>query len=192
MERRKALSYNKILRIGLCITLVVGISIIVFCKKHIDIKKQNALIYDMKNMSTLEYFYFGGSTKISKVTRKENGVKYGIGGGMGNHFGRQDMPLWEGTSDTDLPLEIVPYYLLRISDGRTGDDSQYADVIINYVENSADANIIDFVSRAGFSYDGDVYVVTSNGQIFEVADKSFFIDLFSFLDDKDILPPKVA
>jgi hypothetical protein len=170
--------------------VLAGILAFVLLKAHNE-QKQNSLIYSMKEQSSFEYFYLGGSRKISDVTR-EDGVEYGIGGGMGNRFGEKDVPLWGGTSDSDLPLQLVPYYLLRVYDSQTRTDPNYADLTINYVQNNDDPDISHYVGLVGFSYDQDAYVITSNGQIYEVAGQSFFVDLFSFLEDEGVLPPKVA
>jgi len=65
------------------------------------------------------------------------------------------------------------------------------DLTINHVKNGDDPNVSNYVDTVGLSYDQNTYVITSNDRIYEVADESFFIDLFAFLDNKDVLPPKV-
>lgn len=191
MEHNKPLFSKRIFIVSLCFVALVGIFMFVFLSARINAEKQNSLIYNMKDLSYFEYFYFGSSTKIREITGTE-GHGYGMGGGMGSHFGQKDMSLWRGTDAIDSSLQLVSCYLLRISDSQAGVSSQYADLTISYVQNGADPNVSNYVGTVGFSYDQDTYVITANGQIYEVADKSFFVDLFSFLEDEQVLPPKVA
>ena len=174
--------------------VLAGIFVSLFVSARINEQKQDALIRDMKDLSYFEYFYYSGSTKISEITR-DKGIGYKIGPGLGSWesgFGQADLPLWRGTREIDESLQLYPMYLLRIAeDEHTYASSQYADLTINYVENSADPDIFDYVETAGFFYDQDPYLITSNGRIYEVEDQSFFVELFSFLDDERVLPPKV-
>ena len=148
----------------------------------------------MKDLSYINYFYYGGSTKISEITRN-TGRDFKVGPGLGSAgfgFGQADLPLWQGTSEIDESLQLNPRYLLRIAeDEHTYASSQYADLTINDVENSEDPDIFDYVETAGFIYDQRPFLITSNGRIYEVADKSFFVELFAFLDDERVFPPKV-
>lgn len=193
-KRIKALLSNRILVAGLCLVVLAGIFVFMFVSARINEQKQDALIRDMKDLSYFKYFYYGGSTKISEITRNTGrGFKVGPGlGSAGFGFGQADLPLWQGTSEIDESLQLNPRYLLRIAeDEHTYASSQYADLTINDVENSEDPDIFDYVETAGFIYDQRPFLITSNGRIYEVADKSFFVELFSFLDDERVFPPKV-
>ena len=182
-------SKRLVLILGFIAAMVV--IVLAFLLPHKESKKQESLIYDMKDLSYLEYFYFGSGTKISEITQA-GGFEHGMPGGMGTYFGETDLALWQGATDIDPSLKLEPYCLLRIADSQVeARNSQYADLTINHVKNGDDPNVSDYVDTVGFSYDQNTYVITSNGRIYEVADESFFIDLFAFLDDKDILPPKV-
>lgn len=193
-EHIKALLSNRILVAGLCFMVLAGIFVFMFMSARINEQKEDALIRNMKDLSYFEYFYYAGSTKISEITRKE-GRGYKIGSGLGSAgfgFGQAELPLWQGTSEIDESLQLYPMYLLRIADDKQAfANSQYADLTINGVENGADPGIFDYVETAGFFYDQDPFLITSNGRIYEVADKSFFVELFSLLDDERLLPPKV-
>ena len=193
-EHVKALLSNRIFVVGLCFVVLAGIFMFMFVSARINEQKEDALIRDMKDLSYFKYFYAAGSTKISEITR-DGGRGFKIGPGLGSAgfgFGQAELPLWQGTSEIDESLQLDPMYLLRIAeDEHTYASSQYADLTISYVENSEDPGIFDYVETAGFFYDQDPFLITSNGRIYEVADKSFFVELFSFLDDERVLPPKV-
>jgi len=190
MKKGSALTSKRLLLNLSCIAVIV-VLVLAFLLPHMDTKKQESLIYDMKDLSYIEYFYFGSSTKISEVTQA-GGFEHGMPGKMGTYFGEADLALWQGTNDVAPSLKLEPYCLLRIADSQVeARNSQYADLTINRVENTDDPNVCDYIDTVGFSYDQNIYVITSNGRIYEVADESFFIDLFTFLDDKDVLPPKV-
>jgi len=190
MKRGTALSSKRLVLIIGFIAVIVMI-VLAFLLPHKESKKQESLIYDMKDLSYLEYFYYGNSTKISEVTQA-GGFEHGMPGGMGNYFGEADLALWQETKNFDPSLELEPYCLLRIADSQAeARNSQYADLTISRVKNSDTTNVSDYVDKIGFSYDQNIYVITFNDQIYEIADKSFFIDLFAFLDDRDVLPPKV-
>lgn len=191
MKRTTALSSKQRLALGFCLVVIIGIIMLAFLSTYIDSKRQDSLIYDMKGLSYLEYFYFGNSTEISEITQIE-GFEYGLSGGMGTHLGQTDLPLWQGTKAIEPSLKLEPCYLIRIANNQVeARNSQYADLTINHVKNDNAPDVYDYVNTVGFSYDQNTYVITSNGQIYEVADESFFIDLFSFLEDHGVLPQKV-
>jgi len=191
MKKDSVLFSKRLLVLSLGFIAVIVVIVLAFLLPHMDSKKQESLIYDMKDLSYIEYFYFGNGTKISEITQA-GGFEHGMPGGMGTYFGEADLALWQGTNDVAPSLKLEPYCLLRIADSQVeARNSQYADLTINRVENTDDPNVCDYIDTVGFSYDQNIYVITSNGRIYEVADESFFIDLFTFLDDKDVLPPKV-
>lgn len=170
---------------------VIAVLVLAFLLPHMDAKKQESLIYDMKDLSYMEYFYFGDSTKISEVTQVE-GFVHGMPGGMGTHFGEAGLALWRGAKEIDPALELEPYCLLRIADSQVeARNAQYADLTINYVKNDDDPGVSADAAAVGFSYDQNTYVITANDRIYEVADEAFFMDLFVFLDEKGVLAPKV-
>jgi len=190
MKKSSALSSKRLVLI-LGFIAVIVVLILAFLLPNMDAKKQESLIYNMKDLSYIEYFHFGDSTKISEVTEAE-GFAQGTPGGMGTHFGDADLALWQGVKDIDPSLELEPYCLLRIADSQVeARNSQYADLTISHVKNGDAPNVSDYVDTVGFYYDRNTYVITSNDRIYEVADESFFVDLFAFLDDKDVLPAKV-
>ncbi len=193
-ERMKALLSNRAFVAGLCFVVLAGIGVFLLVSARINEQKQDALIRNMKDLSYFEYFYFAGSTKIREITRyRGRGYKRSPGlGSLEYGFGQADLPLWQGTREIDESLQLYPTYLLRIAeDEHAYARSQYADLTINYVENSDDPDIMDYVETAGFIYDQGPFLITSNGRIYEVADQSFFVELFSFLYDQRALPPKV-
>lgn len=190
MKKNSALFPKRLIVLGLGFIAVIVVLVFAFLLLHMDPKKQESLIYEMKGLSYIEYFYFGSSTKISEVT-KAGGFGHGMPGGMGTYFGEADLALWQGANDIAPSLKLEPYCLLRIADSQVeARNSQYVDLTINHVKNGDDPNVSDYVDTVGFSYDQNTYLITSNGRIYEVADESFFIDLFAFLADKDVLPPK--
>ena len=191
MKKDSVLFSKRLLVLSLSFIAVIVVIVLAFLLPHMESKKQESLIYDMKDLSYIEYFYFGSSTKISEITQA-GGFEHGMPGGMGTYFGEADLALWSGAKDIDPSLKLEPYCLLRIADSQVeARNSQYADLTINHVKNGDDPNVSNYVDTVGLSYDQNTYVITSNDRIYEVADESFFIDLFAFLDNKDVLPPKV-
>ena len=190
MKKDAALT-SKRLALILGFVAVIAVLVLAFLLPRMDAKKQESLIYDMKDLSYMEYFYFGDSTEISEVTQA-GGFSHGMPGGMGTHFGEADLALWQGVKDTDPSLKLEPYCLLRIADSQVeARNSQYADLTVHRVENAEDPKVCNYIGTVGFSYDRNTYVITSDDRIHEVADEAFFIDLFAFLDEKDVLPPEV-
>lgn len=153
-------------------------------------QKQTYGINDIKGLSYFEYFYIASGAEISEIT-KTAGIGYGMSGGLGNHFGQPDAPLWDGTTNISPSLELTPYYLLRISDSQTTVALQSVDLTVHYVADASTPSISEMVDSLGFYYNQDPYIITSNGEICKIADESFFVDFFCFLDDESILPPKV-
>nr|WP_317326349.1 hypothetical protein [uncultured Flavonifractor sp.] len=177
---------KKFLLLGLCFVSFVLLFVVLSISKS---NRQKSLIDDMKLLSYFEYYYLSGETNVADVTRVK-GHEYGIAGGMGNKFGQANLHLWQETTKVDSALDLEPLYLLRIADAND-QKRGYADLTINFVKNSEDQNICNYVDDVGFSYDQKKYVVISDGLIYEIADKTFFCDLLAFLDSEGVLPPNV-
>ena len=190
MNYRKKRYSKRMLIMLLCLAALLAIVVLAFWSSRIHEQRQNSIVDNMKDLSYIEYFHVFSGAKMSEII-KGGGRGYGIGGGLGSQFGQEDISLWRGTGDIDLSLRLEPYCLLRISDSQTTASSQYADLTVNYVQNSTDPDVSDLVEKIGFSYGQDWYVITSRGQIYEIADQAFFVDLFSFFDDETVLQPKV-
>jgi len=185
---RDSKGLKKLLLLGLCFVSFVLIFVFLSVTSS---NRQASMIDDMKQLSYFEYYYFSGETKVANVTRVK-GHEYRIAGGMGNKFGQANLRLWQGTTKVDSSLDLEPLYLLRIADANAQErGSHYADLTINFVKNSKDQSIHNYVDDVGFSYAQNRYVVTSDDLIYEIADKTFFGDLLAFLDSEGVLPPNV-
>lgn len=190
MKRSSARS-SKRLVLGVSFIVVIAVLVFAFLLPYMDAQKQESLIYDMKDLSYMEYFYFGDSTEISEVTQA-GGFAQGMPGGMGVHFGEAGMALWSGAKEIDPSLKLESYCLLRIADSQAeARNAQYADLTVSRVENGDESGVSDDAAAAGFSYDQNTYAITSNDKIYEVADESFFVALFAFLEEKGVLAPEV-
>lgn len=72
-------------------------------------------------------------------------------------------------------------YPLSIPDSLANIGSQYVNLSFRYVTNDTAPDISDLIDTMGFTCCDDIYIVTSNEHISEIADKAFLINLFAFL-----------